>query len=270
MEGSNAKKRVAIAFLCYRDDSELLLESQRAAMAAFAKSSTLEPVFVLVDDSWCRTTREARERFLSAHPNTVYYPTGYRRGQMILGGECILGQCEAFECIANLTDADILLKMDVDTCLFKTDWIDEFAADDSAKCAGAFDFGNGNHTSVFGLCYALKRDILKPLVEDLRKYPAHHRAWEDHEVSSRVFRINNGDMDSLMRWRSNTNGDDFWVIALSQANDTCINARAANCAWDYASTPSDEKGDFRRRVCAQMKRWNDLIEESEHKKENDK
>ena len=106
----------------------------------------------------------------------------------------------------------------------------------------------------------MKREVLKPLLEDLRRFPAHHRAWEDHEVSSRVFRLANGDMDSLMRWRSNTNGDDFWVIPLSQANDTLVFARAANCAWDHASTPEADRPAYRAKVCAWMKRWNDLIE----------
>ena len=262
---NNAKTRVTVVFLCYRDDSKLVLESQRAAIRAFSHAKSIEPTFVLMDDGWCPTDAEVTKQFLSAHPSTAHVLTGYRRGQMILGGECILGQCESFDKIAKDTNADILVKMDADTCMFKADWIERFAGDDKALCAGAFDFGNGNHTSVFGLCYAIKRSVLPLLVEDLRKYPAHHKAWEDHEVSSRIFRIANGDMQSLMRWRSNTNGDDFWVIPLSSANDTCINARAANCAWDFASTPNNEKTAFREKVYNTMRHWNDLIEEKDSK-----
>ena len=265
MSEENHKIKVVVAFLCYRDDSDLVLESQRAAIRAFSKSEILEPTFVLVDDAWCRTRKDAREKFLTAHPKTLCFQTGYRRGNMILGGDCILGQNAAFLEIANRTEADILIKMDADTCMFKVDWIEEFAQDEKALCAGAFDFGNRNHTSVFGLCYALKVGILPDLVKDLRKYPAHHHAWEDHEVSSRIFRLANGDMDSLMRWRSNTNEDDFWVVALKQANDTCIYARAANCAWDYNSILADEKPRFRAKVCAMMKRWNDLLEEQDRR-----
>ena len=261
-EEQTERTKVTVAFLAYREDSALVLESQRAAIRAFAATPELEPTFVLVDDAWCRVTDDAKSRFLAAHPNARYHATGYPRGQMILGGDCILGQCEAFAELAEEYDADILVKMDADTCMFKCDWIAQFAKDDAADIAGAFDFQNRNHTSVFGLCYALKRRILAPLVADLRKYPAHHRAWEDHEVSSRVFRLNDGRMDSLMRWRSNTNGDDFWVMALAQANDTCIYARAANCAWDFAATPAEERKAFRAKVCEQMKRWNDLIEEN--------
>lgn len=261
-----AKTRVTVVFLCYREDSKLVLESQRAAICAFSHAKSLEPTYVLLDDGWCPTDQEAVKKFLAASPSALHIMTGYRRGQMILGGECILGQCEAFEKVARDTDADILVKMDADTCMFKADWIELFAKDSKALCAGAFDFGNGNHTSVFGLCYAIKRPILPLLVEDLRKYPAHHKAWEDHEVSSRIFRIANGDMRSLLRWRSNTNGDDFWVIPLSSANDTCINARAANCAWDFASTPAAERLAFREKVYETMKHWNDLIAERDSKK----
>ena len=251
---------VAVAFLCYREDSELVLESERAAIAAFEKCPSLNPSFVLIDDAWCPVNKECREKFLAAHPNTYHILTGYRRGTMILGGENLTGQCEAFCKAADMTDADILVKMDADTCMFKADWIEQFANTPEALCAGAFDFGMGNHTSVFGLCYALKRGILKPLLDDVRQYPAHHKAWEDHEVSSRVFRIAKGDMDSLMRWRSNTPGDDFWVVPLSQANDTFVNARAANCAWDSSAQPPDKRPAFRAQVCAWMKRWNDLVE----------
>lgn len=259
MSGSG-KTRVTVAFLCYRNDSELLLESQRAAIRAFAESDTLEASFVMVDDAWCPVKSGAREKFLAAHPRAGRIATGYKRGFMILGGENLKGQCEAFAEAAELTDADILVKMDADTCMFKADWLEEFAKDEKALCAGAFDLGNNNHTSVFGLCYALKRKVLRPLAEDARRFPAHHKAWEDHEVSSRVFRLADGDMDSLMRWRANVKGDGFWVIPLDEANDTCAKARAVNCGWDYSSQPASKKAEYRTKVCAWMKRWNDLAE----------
>ena len=260
---SEVKTKVTVAFLGYRDDSELVLESQRAAIWAFSKSETLEPSFVLLDDAWCPVKREAREKFLAAHERASVIQTGYRRGFMILGGENLVGQCEAFAEAAEATDADILVKMDADTCMYKVDWIEEFATDAKALCAGAFDFGKGNHTSVFGLCYALKREVLRPLAEDVRMYPAHHKAWEDHEVSSRVFRLAGGRMDSLLRWRSNTHGDDFWVISLARASDSCVNARAINCAWDYATQPPEKRAEYRAKVCTWMKRWNALAEGAE-------
>lgn len=252
--------KVTVCFLSYRDDSELVLESQRAAIKAFSKEPTLDVSYILLDDAWCRTTKACREKFLAASDKASVMETPYRRGTMILGGENLTGQIEAFCDVAEATDADILVKMDADTCMFKADWIKDFAEDEKALCAGAFDFQNGNHTSVFGLCYALKRQILRPLLDDCRTYPAHHHAWEDHEVSSRVFRLANGDMEALMRWRSNTQGDDFWVMALGQANDTCIFARAANCAWDFSSQPADKKPAFRANVLAWMRKWNDAID----------
>lgn len=252
--------KVTVCFLSYRDDSELVLESQRAAIKAFSKEPTLDVNYVLLDDAWCRTTKECREKFLAASDKASVLETPYRRGTMILGGENLTGQIEAFCDAAEAADADILVKMDADTCMFRADWIKEFAEDEKALCAGAFDFQNGNHTSVFGLCYALKRQILRPLLDDCRTYPAHHHAWEDHEVSSRVFRMAKGDMEALMRWRSNTNGDDFWVIPLSQANDTLVFARAANCAWDFSSQPADKKPAFRANVLAWMRKWNDAID----------
>ena len=187
---------------------------------------------------------------------------------MILGGENLAGQCQAFVDAAEATDADILVKVDADTLIFKTDWISQFAANQAAKIAGAFDFGFGNHVSVFGLAYAIKRVMLRPLLEDVRRYPAHHKAWEDHEVSSRIFRLCNGDMDSLMRWRSNTHGDDFWVLPMIKANDTFVKGRVMNFAWDYSSTPAAERPAYRSRVLAMMRRLNNLKEAEATEKVN--
>lgn len=264
------KTKITFAFLAYKNDSELVTEAQRAAMKAVEGSKTLEASYVLLDDAWCPVTKEAREKFLS-RPRSSVVSTGYRRGFMILGGENLAGQCEAFCEAAEATDADVLVKVDAETMIFKTDWLEEFAATPEARCAGAFDFGNANHTSVFGLCYALKREVLRPLLDDVRKFPAHHKAWEDHEVSSRVFRICGGDMASLLRWRSNTHGDDFWVIPLNDANDTLVNARAANFAWDYSATPEGERPAYRAKVAAMMRRLNDLKENKQgDNKDNEK
>lgn len=262
------KKKITLAFLAYRDDSNLVVEAQRAAINAFRNCEDLEPSYVLLDDAWCPVSKTARETFLSK-PNSYRIATGYPRGIMILGGKNLLGQCEAFYDAATLTNAEILVKVDADTLMFKTDWLSQFASDDVAMCAGAFDFQNDNHTSVFGLCYALKAEILLPLLEDVRKFPAHHKAWEDHEVSSRVFRLCNGDMDSLMRWRSDFHGDDFWVTKLSEVNDTFINARAVNFAWDYSITPVQEKPAYREKVAETMKHLNDLVENQENTTEKE-
>lgn len=253
---------LTFVYLAYNEDSELVVEAQRAAINAMVGSNAFKKVsHVLLDDAWCPVEKKCRDRFL-LHNNSYRIATGYRRGTMILGGENLVGQIEGFCQAAEATEADVIVKVDADTLIFKVDWIETFAQDDEAECAGAFDFGFGNHTSVFGLCYALKSRILRHLLADVRKYPAHHKAWEDHEVSSRIFRIKNGNMDSLMRWRSNTHGDDFWVVPLRDANDTFIRARAINFAWDYSSTPDAEKKEYRAKVADFMKHLNDLNEKN--------
>ena len=255
--------KVCVVFLCYRDDSELVLESQRAAIRAFKAEPTLEPSFVLLEDAWCPVTVFARNRFLAASDAARVFTTTYRRGFMILGGVNLTGQCEAFQEVAESTGADMLVKMDADTCMFKADWIKEFASHNEALCAGAFDFQNGNHTSVFGLCYALKREVLEPLARDVRKFPAHHKAWEDHEVSSRVFRIADGRTSSLLRWRSNHADDGFWVVPLEGARERFVQARAVNCGWNFGSQPPDKRAAFRLKMLAWMRRWNVMLEQSE-------
>lgn len=252
------KTKVTVAFLCYRGDSDLLLEALRAAKAAFAKSA-LDATYVLIDDAWCPVRNDARDRFLS-NEGCVRMETTYRRTAMLLGGENFTGQVKAFRDAAKATDADILLKLDVDTCLFKTDWLEEFAKDPKAMCAGGFDYGLNNHMSVFGFCYALKASCLDALLEDAEKYPAHHKAWEDHETSSRVYRIFNGEQGVLMRWRANNPDDGFIVQPLEMANDTFVNARAASCAWNFQTQPDNQKPAFRKKVLETMKRWNDIVE----------
>lgn len=255
--GRDNRLRVAVAILCYRNDSELLMECLRAAKTAFADAPQFEPKYILVDDAWCPVKKEVREKFL-AEKDTLRIVTGHRRGEMILGGEYFTGQCRAFLDAAEKTDAEILVKLDCDTLLYKVDWLREFASDPKALIAGAFDFGNANHTSVFGLCYAIKRQALAPLLEDSIRFPAHHKAWEDHETSSRIFRIAGGDMDALMRWRANNAEDGFVVVPLAQANDSFINARAANFSWDFALIPPAGKAAYRKQVAQKMKQLNDL------------
>ena len=258
------KTKVVVAFLCYRDDSDLLLEALRAAKAAFAKSVRLDPVFALLDDAWCPVRADVREKFLQDE-KCIRMETTYRRATMLLGGENFTGQVRAFRDVAKMTGAEILVKHDVDTCLFKVDWLEMFADDPKAMCAGGFDYGLNNHMSVFGFCYALKGACLDALLADAEKYPAHHKAWEDHETSSRVYRIYNGEQGVLMRWRANDPGDGFIVQPLERANDTFINARAASCAWDFQTQPPENKPAFRRKVLETMKHWNDLVEQRDLK-----
>lgn len=213
---------ITVVYPAYKDDSDLMLESVRAAKTAFSKYPRLRVSWVCADDVWCSVRDDAMAKFLET-PNSMRLPTTYRRGPMILGGENLVGQCETFVKAAKETNADIIAKMDCDTQLFNADWIEEFADNKKALCGGAFDFGYGNHISVFGGCYLLRSSVLDSLLEDVKKYPAHHKAWEDHEVSSRIFRISGGDMDVLMRWRSGL-ADLFLSIPLREANDTLVGA----------------------------------------------
>lgn len=255
---AKGKIRVTVCWPAYRDDSELLLESLRAARNAFSKFPRFDVTYVMLDDAWCRVDDISRGKFLSCD-KTIRFVTDYRRGPMILGGENLLGQCEAFLRAAEETEADILIKMDCDTQLFNADWIEQFADDTKAMAGGAFDFGLNNPISMFGGCYCLKRSILRPLVEDCRKYPAHKKAWEDYEVSMRVFRLCNGDMDSLMRWRDGL-ADLFIVIPVNLANDSLKGARWVSLGWDFTSQPDDKKAEYKKKMLEWMRRLNDLYE----------
>lgn len=260
--------RLTVVWPAYRNDSELLLESLRTARIAFSKLPRIDPSFVMLDDAWCTVDLAAREKFLEA-PHASRIVTVYRRGPMILGGENLLGQCEAFLKAAEETDADILVKMDCDTQLFNADWLQAFADNPSAMIGGAFEFGMNNPISIYGGCYALKRSILQRLMFDCRKYPAHHAAWEDYEVSMRVYRICGGDEDSLMRWRAGLD-DLFLSIPLSQANDTLIGARWVSLGWDYSSQPPEKKPEYKRNMLEWMRRLNDKYESSNNASEKSK
>lgn len=224
-----------------------------------ANNEKLDAKFVLIDDAWSPVLPTVRKWFLEYAPNSHILTTTYRRSQMLLGGENFTGQCEAFADAAEMTEADILVKIDCDTLLFKSDWLEQFADDDKALVAGAFDYAHNCHFSVFGFIYALKASILDQLSDDAKTYPAHHHAWEDHEVSMRVFRLAGGRIDSMLRWRPSPQ-DGFVVQPLNKANDTFVYARATTFAWDYQATPEDEKPSFRAKVGAMMKRLNDINE----------
>ena len=250
---------IVFAWLAYRPDSDLFRESVRSVIRTFGKDERFAPQYVMLDDAWCPVRRDVREWFL-AQPDTRRIATTYRRSAMLLGGENFLGQCRAFLDAAEsceLPDEGIFVKVDCDAVHFRGDWLAEFAADEWAQVAGVFDYGNDNHFSVFGFTYAVKARWLDPLARDAEMYPAHHKAWEDHETSSRIFRMCGGDTDTMLRFRE---GAESGLICrpLDQVNDTWVKAQCCTFAWDYQ--PAADKPAYRAKVAEWMKRLNDVAE----------
>lgn len=253
--------KIAVAWLAYTADSECFRQSARAAMRTLRADERFKPTFVLLDDAWHPVDKTVREWFLS-QPHTMRIITTYRRSGMLLGGENFSGQCRALDEVAKkctLPDNGILLKTDCDALLLRADWLAQFAADGQSDIAGVFDFGNRCHFSVYGFCYALRARIIAPLAEDAEKYPAHHAAWEDHETSSRIYRLRGGEVDFATRFLE---GPDSGLLCqpLAQVNDTFVHAQACTFAWDYQAQPPHERQRYRAEVAGWMRRLNDLAE----------
>lgn len=255
------KTPITIAWLAYKTDSKLFWESFKCAKRTLLSDDRFAPTFIMLDDAWNPVDLDIRQKFLSDEDVcTQRLVTSYPRTGMLIGGENLEGQIRAF-CLAEEATPyaanKIFVKMDCDAMLFKTEWLHKFAMDDRAVVAGAFDFGSRNHTSVYGYCYALKASMLRPLMADIETYPAHHHAWEDHEVSSRIFRIRQADMDYAHRYVPGAESG-FVCCPLNAVNETFIRGNVVTFAWDYQI--SQDKTTFRRQVGEWMCKLNELAD----------
>ena len=250
------RHRVTFVWFSYSVDSFLFEQSFRAATETTKRDDRIEAEFVLADDIWNPVEDGVKSRFL-AKENTRIFETTYRRTNMLLGGENLEGQVLAMKRAKDETKSDIIVKVDCDTLIYQSDWLVKLAESKTADITGVFDFGFNCHFSIYGFTYAIKSRIIDDLVKDVKKYPAHHHAWEDHEISSRIFRLRNGELDFAIRYLEGPQSG-FIVRRLMDVNNTFVNSQACTFAWDYQT--SRDKISYRKAVCDWMHHLNDIRE----------
>ena len=238
---------IAAVWFAYGPDQNLLMESVRAFRRTLPKAK-----LTVCDDGFCAQPRLVREK-LEAEGIT-YRKTFYPRGGNLLGPENLKGQVA--EMVRAGEGADVLVKIDCDTLLLRSDWVEALADEPEALLAGSY---KGLHNYPMGHCYAVRASILPELLKDVETYPGWAACFEDYEIGTRLHRLAGGNMDYALRWRSGVD-DGFWLCNPQQVTRAAITARVVSCGFGMGTVPSEKRQDYKRTQAVVMSRLNDDVE----------
>lgn len=172
--------RTAITYFSYKDNFDMLTCSISVARQKLPSAT----IFVF-DDANQRQMNHAQQQRLK-ELNVIYKSTTFFRRGNLLGQESLKGMAEEWNKIWN--DFDIVIKIDSDTFLLKTDWLtDWFENYPLAAMAGATSPDTPYYPQ--GPCYAIRSQYIPLLLDDIKTYPAWYSCWEDYEIGYRIARI---------------------------------------------------------------------------------
>lgn len=112
-----------------------------------------------------------------------YRTTSFKRAGNLNGQECIMGILALFKQSIR-RKSDVVVKMDCDTLLLGTTWLQQFLADKNALVTGSDDRG-----CLYGMCYALKPVLVDALIELFTRCPVGDRSQEDIYLGYRARRL---------------------------------------------------------------------------------
>lgn len=182
----------------YKDDAEILLVTIKQLISLSASAR-----IIVVDDAH-RPMMRAHADAIRALGCVVEHSTHFRNGNL-LGQEHTLYHALKMKELAPKGD-DIVVKFDPDTVFFDLSWIDSLRKDSDAVMAGAYKV----HISyIMGMAYAVKGVALDSYLDDVKRFPSWIRCLEDYEVSSRLYRLTDGDPYAAHRY--NINAGDGWM-----------------------------------------------------------
>ena len=193
-----------ITLICYvyRDDAEIAKISLGQAKKLLPESRVMA-----IDDAH-RPMMRHDVLELKRLGVKVQYSAHNRNGNLI-GPEHTLEHVRLMHAWAT-REEDIVIKIDPDTLLLSREWIDGFKLDGHACLAGSF---KAHINYVIGMADAVRGGIyLSSLVDDVERYPAWVKCFEDFEVSSRLHRLSKADIDATLIHRYDVNGRDGWVM----------------------------------------------------------
>lgn len=181
---------VTLHLYTYQGDEYILPATIAAANAACPKAR-----IVCIDESLkpCHPeTRMTAEKLGVEWRVSAWWRNRNLNGQAAIMG--ILG--EMFETYCNIklrkgseiADSSVYMKMDCDTLLRDSAWIDEFETDPTLGVTGFDDRG-----ALYGCCYALKGWLLLELIMRFNRCPVGNHSQEDLFIGSRARDIAGGD-----------------------------------------------------------------------------
>lgn len=225
--------RISVVWFSYAADAQLLVESVKSVKRSVANLHRMS----VYDDGFNAIPRSTRTWL---EENGVHYEkTFYPREGNLLGPENLKGQVRAM--LKAGEGADFLVKIDCDTLLLQSDWIEAMALEPQALMAGSY---KGLHNYPMGHCYAVRCSALPALVKDVETYPGWAACFEDYEIGTRLHRIANGDMDYALRWRSGVD-DGFWLCGPDQVTQAVLNARVVSCGFGIQGVPLEQREKYK-------------------------
>ena len=240
---------IAAVWFAYGPDQNLLMESVRAFRRTLPKAK-----LTVCDDGFCALPRLVRAKLEA--DGITYRKTFYPRGGNLLGPENLKGQVSEMARAAE--GADVLVKIDCDTLLLRSDWVEALADEPEALLAGSY---KGLHNYPMGHCYAVRASILPELLKDVETYPGWAACFEDYEIGTRLHRLAGGNMDYALRWRSGVD-DGFWLCDPQQITKAALSARVVSCGFCLGQVPHDQRANYKRAQAEIMARLNADAERS--------
>lgn len=234
---------IAAVWFAYGPDQNLLMESVRAFRRTLPKAK-----LTVCDDGFCALPRLVRAKLEA--DGITYRKTFYPRGGNLLGPENLKGQVSEMARAAE--GADVLVKIDCDTLLLRSDWVEALADEPEALLAGSY---KGLHNYPMGHCYAVRASILPELLKDVETYPGWAACYEDYEIGTRLHRLAGGNMDYALRWRSGVD-DGFWLCDPQQITKVALSARVVSCGFCLGQVPHDQRANYKRAQAEIMARLN--------------
>ena len=244
-------KRYLFVWPTYRGDQWHLIESIKSVQYAM-RGHEEKATYVALEDALCPLDHDVRcvLNEMGVHRwNTDYFRNGNN-----IGPEALEGQCKAWVELAEAFEFDYLIKIDCDTLVYDLDWVWSIEADESKALVGTF---KTIPYYVFGACYGIAREMLKPLYEDAKKYKAWRGSFEDYETGMRLYRLSGGNLDYAVRYRVDP-ADGFILCSLKDAREEMHTMRYVNFGWDLQSIPMDKRDEYKAKQLALMRRLNEL------------
>lgn len=172
---------IKVHYFTYSGHAELLSWTLEAGLKLIEHSGLKYGVdisFVIIDDG----NRPCDEVTLEKWKNwgCEYRTSSFRRNGNLNGQECITGILSEFKKSIK-RKKDVIVKMDSDTLLLNTDWLENFIADKEALVTASDDRG-----CFYGMCYAMKPDMVDALAEMFQRCPVSERAQEDIYMGHRA------------------------------------------------------------------------------------
>lgn len=172
----------------YKEDERMA----RSCLWCLARIRKGDDKVTFLDDTFnpCSSEFVAYAKSLGVEYTQTYH---FRRGNLI-GPEHTQNNFRLLEKYSRDDYQGIAVKVDCDTLVIGREWLDRFIADESKQVAAGF-MSQCNY--MFGLCYAIRHDTAKRLVDDLEQNPPFHSCLEDYEIS---YRVQNWNPDLFMRF----------------------------------------------------------------------